>query len=241
MDNASYTTLTRQSGLLREMAVVANNIANMSTTGYRAEGVIFAEHIQSLENSPDSLSMAHAVGRSISSQQGALQQTGGRFDFAIEGDGFFLLRTPEGEALTRAGSFIRTSFGELVSPSGHALLDSGGAPVFVPTDAVSVSLAQDGTLSADGQPLTVIGLWQPIDPTDLSRRAGTMFDAPGGVEPAENTRVVQGFIEASNVDPVSQIARMIEVQRAYELGQSFLEAEDQRVRDFLRTAGARNS
>lgn len=239
MDNSGYTTLTRQTGLLREMSVVANNIANLSTTGYRAEGLIFAEHVRALDNEPGGLSMASAEGRVVSAQQGTLSQTGGVFDFAIEGDGFFLIQTPEGEALTRAGAFIRNETGDLVTPDGHYLLDGGGAPVFAPPDARSISLAQDGTLSADGQPLTVIGLWQPVDPNDLSRRAGVMFDAPGGIEPTENGRVLQGFLEGSNVNPVTQIARMIEVQRAYEMGQSFLDAEDQRVRDFLRTAGAK--
>jgi flagellar basal-body rod protein FlgF len=100
-------------------------------------------------------------------------------------------------------------------------------------------LAQDGTISADGQPLTRIGLWQPIDHADLIRRAGVLFTAETGMEPAEGGILVQGSVERSNVDPVTQIARMIEVQRAYELGASFLDAEDQRVRDFLRTAGAR--
>jgi len=239
MDNATYTTLTRQSGLLTEMQVVAHNIANMATAGYRAEGVIFAEHVRALDGEHDSLSMAHAVGRVISPQQGGLDQTGSPFHMAIEGAGFFLVQTPEGEALTRAGNFLRGPLGELVTPDGNMLLDAGGAPVFVPPDAASVTLAQDGTLSADGQPLTQIGLWQPVEPADLTRRAGVLFTAEGGLESVDGGILLQGMLERSNVDPVTQIARMIEVQRAYELGQSFLDAEDQRVRDFLRTAGAR--
>lgn len=239
MENASYTTLTRQSGLLREMQVVANNIANMATTGFRAEGVIFAEHVRALDGAGDSLSMATASGRSISPRQGSLDQTGSPFHMAIEGEGFFLVQTAEGQALTRAGNFVRSAFGELMTPDGHMLLDGGGAPVFVPPDAGSVSLSQDGTLSADGQPLTQIGLWRPIDPVELSRQAGSLFTAESGVEPMEGGALIQGAVEQSNVDPVAQIARMIEVQRAYELGQSFIEAEDQRMRDFLRTAGAR--
>lgn len=239
MDNAIYSTITRQSGLLREMQVVANNIANMATTGFRAEGVIFAEHVRALDGQADSLSMATASGRSISPRQGALDQTGSPFHIAIEGEGFFLVQTPQGEALTRAGNFLRAGAGELVTPDGHMLLDGGGAPVFVPPDAASVSLAQDGTLSADGQPLTQIGLWQPIDPTEMSRQSGTLFTVASGVEPSEGAVLIQGAVEKSNVDPIAQIARMIEVQRAYELGQSFFDGEDQRIRDFLRTAGAR--
>jgi flagellar basal-body rod protein FlgF len=83
------------------------------------------------------------------------------------------------------------------------------------------------------------GCGSPIDPAGMTRQAGVLFVAEGGVEPMEGSILVQGSVEGSNVDPITQIARMIEVQRAYELGQSFLDAEDQRVRDFLRTAGAR--
>jgi flagellar basal-body rod protein FlgF len=239
MENPGYVSLTRQSGLLRELQVVANNIANMATTGFRAEGVVFAEHVARAGRDEPSLSMGSAVGRSLSATQGAITVTGGEFDFAIEGPGFFLVATPGGDALTRAGNFIRNDAGELVTTDGHALLDAGGAPVFVPPDARSVALATDGTLSADGQALTQVGLWMPTDPTELSRRSGVLFDAPSGVEPLEEGRIVHRALEASNVDPVGQIARLIEVQRAYELGQSFLEAEDGRVRDFLRTVGAR--
>src|SRR6056297_2085946 len=128
MDNSGYTTLTRQTGLLREMAVVANNIANLATTGFRAEGIVFAEHVEDLENGHGSLSMANAVGSSISAQQGRMGQTDGVFDFAIEGDGFFLVQTADGGALTRAGNFIRNEAGELVSTSGHALVYADGTP-----------------------------------------------------------------------------------------------------------------
>lgn len=240
MDNAGYTSLTRLSGLMREMQVVANNIANISTTGFRSEGLIFAEHIESTGRNEPSLSMGTAIGRSISAQQGALSRTGGQFDFAIEGEGFFLIDTPEGEALTRAGAFIRNDVGELVTADGNRLLDAGGAPVFVPPQAESMALAPDGTISADGQPLTVVGLYMPNDPLELTRRSGTSFTVESGVAPAENGRILQGFLESSNVSAVAQISRMIEVQRAYELGQSFMDAEDNRIRDFLRTAGQRS-
>lgn len=240
MDNPGYTSLTRLSGLMHEMQVVANNIANISTTGFRAEGLIFAEHIAQTGRDDPSLSMGTAIGRTISAQQGALQRTGGEFDFAIEGEGFFLIDTPEGQALTRAGAFIRNEVGEMVTADGHRLLDAGGAPVFVPPNAVSMALAPDGTISVDGQPLTVVGLYMPIDPLELSRQSGTAFTAASGYVPAEGARVMQGYLEQSNVDPVRQIARMIEVQRAYELGQSFMDAEDNRIRDFLRTAGQRS-
>jgi flagellar basal-body rod protein FlgF len=239
MDNPGYVALTRQSGLMREMQVVAHNIANMATTGFRREGVIFAEHVASTGSRGASLSMGHAVGRSISPTQGAIDRTGAPFDFAIEGPGFFLVDTPGGEALTRAGHFLRNAVGEIVTGDGNRLLDSGGAPVIVPAQIRSVALSADGTLSGDGQPLALIGAWVPSDATELSRSSGTLFTAASGVEPLPDARFLQGALEASNVNPVAEIARMIEVQRAYELGQSFLDAEDSRLREFLRTAGAR--
>lgn len=235
MDAAGYATLNRQSGLMREMGVVANNIANTSTTGFRREGVVFSEYVAALDQDP-SLSMAHASGRHVDLSQATLSQTGGSFDFAIQGDGFFLIETPGGNRLSRAGSFTPSAEGELVTPDGFRLLDIGGAPVFVPPDAKAVAVASDGTVSANGQPIAQIGLWQPSDPLSLKHQAGTLF-AADEVEPAEGATVLQGMLEDSNVEPVAEIARMIEVQRAYELGQKFLDAEDERVRGVISTLG----
>jgi flagellar basal-body rod protein FlgF len=235
MDAAGYVTLTRQSGLLREMQVVAHNIANISTTGFRREGVIFAEHVRRTEEGP-SLSMGHASARHVDLRQAGLSQTGGAFDFAIQGEGFFRIETPEGPRLTRAGSFTPNAEGELVTPDGHRLLDLGEAPIFVPPDAGAVALAADGTLSAGGQPLAQIGLWRPTDPLSLRHQGGTLFEATE-VEPVENAVLLQGFVEESNVNPISEIARMIAVQRAYETGQGFLDKEDERMRGVIQTLG----
>ena len=235
MDAAGYATLNRQSGLMREMGVVANNIANATTTGFRREGVVFSEYVAALDQDP-SLSMAHASGRHVDLSQATVSPTGGQFDFAIQGDGFFLVETPQGERLTRAGSFTPSSEGELVTPDGYRLLDAGGAPIFVPPDARTIALSGDGTLSANGQPIAQVGLWQPVDPLSLRHQSGTLFDG-GDLAPAEGATVMQGMLEDSNVQPVSEIARMIEVQRAYELGQKFLDAEDDRVRGVIQTLG----
>lgn len=237
MDNAGYTTLTRQAGLLREMQVVANNIANSATTGYRREGLFFDEYVAALDDGGPSLSMASGDAWMTDERQGPLEMTGGTFDFAIEGEGFFLLMTPEGEQLTRAGAFTPGAEGELLAADGAQLLDSGGAPIFVPADARAVAMAPDGTLSADGQPVGQVGVFRPIEPLDLVRQGGTRFSTPSGWEPLPEPRVVQGFLEGSNVNPVVEITRMIEVQRAYELGQSFLDKEDERIRGVLRTFG----
>lgn len=235
MDAAAYTTLTRQSGLMREMQVVANNIANLSTTGFRREGVVFEEYIAKMGDGP-SLSMANANARVIDLTQAGLSETGAAFDLAIQGGGFFQVQTPNGPQLTRAGSFTPDAAGALVTGDGYGLLDEGGAPVVVPAGAKQVAISKDGTMSADGQTVGRIGLWEAVDPLTLLHQSGTLFSADA-LQPIENTTILQGYLEDSNVNPVSEIARMIEVQRSYELGQSFLDQEDKRMRGVIETLG----
>ncbi len=237
MTNSIYTTLSRQIGLMREMDLVANNIANLSTTGYRRQGVVFAEHVRQTGPAEPSLSMTEAKARIVDLQQGTVEETGGSLDLAIRGDGFFMVETGEGPRLTRAGAFAVDAAGTVVSAAGDALLDDGGAPIVLPPGGGAVSIARDGTVSAGQTPVGRVGLFRPADPKDLVYQAGTLFQAEGGVVPQEGeAEILQGYVEHSNVDPVGEIARMIAVQRAYELGQKLLDREDQRLRDLIQTA-----
>jgi flagellar basal-body rod protein FlgF len=235
MDASGYVTLSRQSGLLHQMEGIANNIANASTEGFRREGMVFSEYIKRAGDAP-SLSMGFGNTRVVDLQQAGMTQTGGPFDFAIEGGGFFMIDTPQGQQLTRSGSFTPGPDGTLVTEDGYHVLDAGGSTIFVPPDARNVAVAQDGTVSADGVPLSRIGLWQPTDPLSLTHQSGTRFSA-NGVAPAEGAKIMQGFLEDSNVDPLREVASMIAVQRAYELGQSFLDREDERARTVIQTLG----
>jgi len=218
---------------MREMQVVANNIANSATTGYRQEGLIFSEFVQSAPGQ-SSISMSRANIRNTSTEQGALTQTNGTFDLAIEGDGYFKVETPMGERLTRAGAFSPNADGDLVTADGNRVLDAGGSPVFVPGDAETINIAPDGTISADGNPLGQIGLFMPTDATTMVREDGVMFRVDGDIEETDQAKILQGFVEGSNVNAISEMARMIEIQRAYEMGQRFLETEDQRIRNAIK-------
>ena len=240
MDNAGYIGLTRQTGLWKEMQVVANNVANMSTTGFRREGVVFTEMIEALPNEGGGIAMAAARARFSDPSQGAVKQTGNPMDLAIQGRGYFMVETPDGNRLTRAGAFAQNTEGEMVNPDGYRLLDVGGAPIFIPPDAAVVSVAQDGTVSADGNPLAQVGLFEVEDENAMTRQFGTLFN-PGEAEPLamEGAVVLQGFIEGSNVNPVTEMARMIEVQRTYEMGMKFLENEHERIKNVTRTLGQR--
>ena len=220
MDASGNVTLSRQSGLLSQMDAIANNIANASTVGFKREGTIFAEFITSSGDGP-SVSMGFAHARAVDLHQAPVSSTGGNFDFAIEGEGFFLVQTPQGQNLTRAGSFTPAADGTLQTADGNVLLDAAGSAIVIPPGAHNIMLAQDGSLSADGAPVAKLGLWAPTDP----------FTQPGdGV-------ILQGHLEDSNVDPVGEVAKMISVQRAYELGQSFLDREDDRTRAVIQTLG----
>ncbi|WP_298437092.1 flagellar hook-basal body complex protein [uncultured Jannaschia sp.] len=233
MADGIYTTLGRQVGLLREMDVIAQNIANAATTGFRAEGLVFSEHVTKAPDGGPSVSFALADGRHVRREQGALEGTGGALDLAIEGDGYFLVDVGGTPHLTRAGAFVAAADGGIVTPEGHPVLDAGGAPVFVPPGTSDIHVGRDGTLSADGAPLAQIGVVRPDAPDAMRRGAGTTFVADGYVA-VEAPSIQQGFLEASNVSPVMQIARMIAVQNAYEMGQGFMDREDQRMRSIMR-------
>jgi flagellar basal-body rod protein FlgF len=239
MDVASYVALSRQRGLDKVLQTVANNIANVSTTGYQREGVIFAEMIRALPTEGGSVAMTDARGRYDDLVQGALVQTGGALDFAIEGPGYFRVMTPGGERLTRAGAFTRDGEGQIVNMDGYQLLDEGGGPILLAPEVVNINLSTDGTLSADGLPVAQLGLVQPADQTQVFREAGVLYRVDGEtvpVEPAQAT-LVQGFVEQSNVNAVSEMALMIEVQRAYEFGQKLLDQENDRIQQVIRTLG----
>ncbi len=238
MDNPGYVTLSRQAALMKDMRIVANNIANLSTTGFRREGAVFSEMLEKGGVLGGAAAQTDANVRVTDFSQGALRRTGADLDLAIEGDGFFMVETPDGPGLTRAGAFVVSRAGELVNADGRRVLDEGAAAIAIPPDAGHIGVASDGTISVDGQPIGKIGVARVEDPSTLVRNEAGIFTTDQPLVPAEGATVHQGFVESSNVDPIREIARMIEVQRAYELGQSFLETEDERIRAAIRTLGA---
>lgn len=230
-----YPFLTRQSGLARAIDTIAQNVANASTTGYRAEGLVFAEHVTRAAGGGPSMSMGHATGRFADASQGGLEMTGGAYDVAIEGEGYFQIGGPGGEVLlTRAGAFTPDAFGTLSTPDGLPVLDLGGAPVQIPPGGGALHIAADGTLSIDGAPFSQLGLVVPDGPVGTTRAGGTRFRHDGALLPVESPRMMQGFLERSNTNAVMEIARMIEVQNAYGAGQSIMDREDERMRAMMR-------
>lgn len=237
MDNVVYTMLNRQSGLMREFSTVANNIANASTTGFKAEQAVFSEFIAVLEtqNAPGggSLSMGRLGAHATDFSQGGLKLTGSPLDIAISGEGFFQFETPNGVRLGRAGHLGLNAEGQIVDPLGSFILDDGQGQIAVPLDASVVTISPDGTVSADGQEIARIGV-VAADPLNLQREGGNYWISEQ-TAPLEEAVILAGYLESSNADPVLQMARMIEVQRHYDAGQSLMDLEDERIRNVSQT------
>jgi flagellar basal-body rod protein FlgF len=237
MDNTSYVALSRQTGLMRELNAIANNIANINTTGFRREGALFLEQIDKLDAEGEGVAVATTTSRHyIDLNEGEIKSTPNPLDFAIEGEGFFVIETPQGPRLTRAGSFSLNGNGEIVTIDGKRVLDESGGAIVVPLEAVNIAAAPDGSITADGQVVGKLGV-VTAEPSMLIREGDNLFKAEEGYTPAAEARVRQNAIEGSNVSAVTEIAKLIEVQRTYEMGQKFLQTDDERVLRAVRQIG----
>ena len=230
MENALLIGLSRQNALRRELDIVANNIANMNTTGFKADGAVFAEYL----NTGASAEQFAAPDRRLSfvqdrttwhdMSQGPIQQTGNPLDVAIDGDGFLVVQTPRGERYTRNGALQINANGELVTSAGDQVLGDNGPIIFNPTDR-DIVINTDGTIRVrEGvSPNTDSGrgklrLVTFANPQQLQKDGSSTFAAPAGMHAGTtrpSARVVQGTIEKSNVRSVVEMTRMIELSRAY--------------------------
>lgn len=229
--SSSIPLLTRQSGLLEMTQIIANNIANASTPGYKAEGTIFSEYVKAAGQGNPSLSMGTLAGRTMDFSPGAMRETGGTFDLGLAGPGFFKIQTPDGERLTRAGSFLLNADGLLVDPNGFPVTDDGGGEIQIPPDAVNVGVARDGTISVDGEVFGLVGVFQPKG--ELQRAGQNLWVSPDGDQAIEEPAILQGVIEQSNVDPVLEFSRLIHAQRMFEAGQNVIDQDSERLNKLI--------
>ncbi|PWR22946.1 flagellar basal-body rod protein FlgF [Zavarzinia aquatilis] len=235
MENALYVGLSQQMVLERQMDIVANNIANLNTTAYRAARPVFQEYVMNAgPQQPVSFVLDFGVARD--SRPGVMTPTDNPFDLALSGKGFMSVQTPDGIRYTRNGHFTLDADGKLVTREGYPLLDDGGGEITVndPTLGTPV-VSADGTVAQGDTQIGKVGLFSFDNEQGLKTVGESLFEAPAGVtaNPADaETRVVQGMLEASNVQPVVEITRMIELQRRYQTMQNLL-SEDH---DLKRTA-----
>ncbi|NRG18018.1 flagellar basal-body rod protein FlgF [Rhizobiales bacterium] len=220
MENALLIGLSRQTTLRNQLDVVANNIANINTTGYKSQSILFEEYLMPVAEASDfqgqDKTLSYVVDyKSIYDQsQGAFTQTGNPLDIAISGEGFFVVETEDGEAYTRNGAFHLDNTGQLVTADGKPVLGDGGPLQFAPEDG-TISIAEDGTVSTDLGEKGKLRLVRFEDPEDLDRIGENLFEGEDA-EPVLNPRLTQGTIERSNVQGVVEITRMIEITRSYQ-------------------------
>src|SRR6476646_113775 len=223
MQNALLIGLSRQVALSRELDVVANNIANMNTTGFKADGSLFEEYLNSAARAADTrVSFVRDRATWIDMSAGAIERTGNALDVAINGDGFFAVQTQQGVRYTRNGSLQINPSGQLVTAQGDPVLGDGGPITFQPTDR-QISISPDGTISvregnsqADSQrgKLRIVSCANPLQ---LQKDGNGTFNYAGNDAPAEakTATIAQGALEKSNVRAVVEMSRMIEITRSY--------------------------
>jgi flagellar basal-body rod protein FlgF len=228
MENTLLVGLSRQMVLERQMDVVANNVANVNTTGYKADRSMFQEYLASGAREDNFIGpdrrVSYVQDRATfhDFSQGAAEETKNPLDVAIDGKGFLVVQTPAGERYTRDGALQINNQGQLVTAGGNPVLGNAGPIVFQPTDK-QVSIGSDGNVtvlegtsridSVRGK-LRVVSFAQA---QNLQKEGSNLYSAGAGTAalPDTTSRLRQGFVEKSNVNAVLEMSRMIEVTRTY--------------------------
>ena len=238
MENASLIGLSRQTALRRQLDVIANNLANVNTPGFKAERMMFEEYLMPVAN----MEMARQRDGNMSYVQdlatirdyaaGTLVQTENPLDVAIQGDGWFVVDTENGERYTRNGAFSTNALGELITQDGSRVLSTGGAITFG-ADEVDISIARDGTVSTNQGVKGQLRVVQFETNANLTPDGDSTFATDAEPQPVFSPVVAQGMIERANVEPVRELTHMIQVTRAYESLASQMRRSDDLRRDAI--------
>ena len=224
MDNAGYIALSRQITLQRELDIASNNLANMNTTGYKFEELLVgtqqgAPASDDPIKAPANFAYDNGVGRDF--RQGSMTQTGGTYDLAIEGEGaFFSVQTAQGTRYTRDGAFTVGPDGTLETQDGDAVQSDGGPIVLDPKKGAAV-ISADGIVSQDdkgrSEEVGKISLVRIPNLSSLSKDGRGLYELKAGAttEPATDANLRQGMLESSNVNPMTEVTHLIQINRAY--------------------------
>jgi flagellar basal-body rod protein FlgF len=228
MENALLVGLSRQTTLERQLEVIANNIANVNTTGFKSDQSLFEEYLTSgahednFTGNDRKVSYVQDRGTYRDFSQGSLQQTANPLDVAIDGEAFLAVQTAGGERYTRDGNLQLNGQGQLVTEGGDLVLGNSGPIVFQPTDH-DINISPDGTITvveANARIDTVRGKLRLVSFTDaqsLLKQGSNLYAAANAAaaQPDLKATVKQGYVEKSNVNSVAEMGRMIEVSRTY--------------------------
>ena len=229
MENALLVGLSRQMVLERQLDVVANNVANVNTNGFKADQQLFEEYLTSgahednFQASDRRVSYVQDRGTYRDFSQGPIQSTGNPLDVAINGSGYLAVQTANGERYTRDGNLHLNSTGQLVTASGDAVLGTGGPIVFQPTDH-DITISPDGTVTVvegSNRVDSIRGKLRIVnfaDPQAVQKQGDNLYAAVGSAVPQPDAKstIQQGSIEKSNVNAVGEMSRMVEITRTYQ-------------------------
>ena len=214
MDTGIYVALSKEIGIFRDMEVTANNLANVTTTGYDSESLLFKDFLVTGNNKEGKVAFANDVATFRSTEQGTMETTNSPLDAAIQGAGYFVVQTPLGNRYTRNGNFKLNASGILVTSEGYPVLDDSGQSVlFDDTDKV-VSIRDNGSINVDGSERAVLKIVQFDNEQLLQKVGNAMYKADATPKPAQNFTVVNGVLERSNVQPVLELTHMMSVSKA---------------------------
>jgi flagellar basal-body rod protein FlgF len=239
VQSSLYVGLSGQLSLQRRLDTIANNVANAATPGFRAEEVKF-ESLLSYA-APDPVAFVSLGTPYLSRASGALTKTGNPFDAAIAGNAWFAISTPAGQVYTRDGRMQMSPAGELQSVTGYPMLDAGGAPIQLNPQAGPPSIARDGMITQDNRQVGALGLFT-IDPAAKLTRfenSGVIPSQPAtpALDFTRNS-VAQGYVEESNVNPVSEISRLIAVSRAFDAVTASMKDSESTMKSAISTLGS---
>lgn len=241
MENAQLISLSRQVVLRRQMDVIANNVANINTTGFKGEKLAFEEYMMpvasadAFQNGNKTLSYVNDYHSAYDFSAGPTVPTGNPLDVAVNGDGWFVVQTPEGERFTRNGSFGMGPNGELVTQSGHRVMGASGPITFARNDT-DIEISSDGTISTNNGVRGRLRLAAFENEAALKPTGDTLFEGENP-QPATTARIAQGVLERSNVRGVVEITRMIDVTRTYQSVTRMMQQADDLRRKAIDTLG----
>lgn len=217
MQNGLYVSLSAQISLERRLETIAANVANANTPGYRVDGVTFSTELAKAGDSK--VSFVDQGQNFVSRRSGPLIATGNPLDMAIQGDGWFAVKSEGKTVYTRDGRMTMDDSGGLISMTGAPVLDAANAPIQLDPSAGAPSIGRDGMITQNGRQIGVVGLFQ-LDPDANLIRAGTSgFTSDKAAQPILDFRtnaVIQSSIEGANVDPVREMTRLIEISRNFD-------------------------
>jgi flagellar basal-body rod protein FlgF len=247
MENTVLVGLSRQVALHRELDIVANNIANLNTTGFKGDGALFEQYLMPVardhqfSGADARLNFVQDRATWLDLSQGPIQQTGNPLDVAVNGSGFLVVQTPRGERYTRNGALQINATGELVTSEGYRVVGESGPITFQNTDR-DITINADGSIRVrEGSSATADssrGRLRLVDfeqPQQLQKDGSSTFQANPNLQPraATDSRVIQGSVEKSNVQGVIEMTRLIEVTRSYTEVAAILKQQSDMRRDAI--------